>query len=451
MRRLLVLILALLLPIAAVAETYEVSLEISANELLFEEYFKQWLGEHDGTLPEKTDLVLEIVRRVMDGASLHMVMQENAAQLEINLAGGTLLDLAFYTLGADKICLTSSMLGKTALADMRTENDSSSRLEEIDWTRVGMDLENAVVAWLENMEPTTEYGSFVGDAFDGGSQCVTWSLTDQDIAGLVSTALTEDVRSAAIIVMDEMGLDGADMLGRFERLNATVADEDVYLYILRAVSGAAGEPLGLSLTIIEEDRQVATLSLGLGEETLKLVAGFGMQNKNYWWESTVQSISQLKTLTYSGQTREWMSDKENSFSYVQAMEAPLVDNEWYFTMTDAGSRHHWNGAVYEEQPDGTRSYTFSTNGTVLADGSILSAQFALGSEQASALSLKLDFKPADEIPDLADDVVIYDATDPADADKAEQMMDQLASVLSARLMKLLPMDLIFRLNTPSIP
>ena len=165
----------------------------------------------------------------------------------------------------------------------------------------------------------------------------------------------------------------------------------------------------------------------------------------------MSSASHLNTLAYSGKSREWVADKENSFAYVRAMKEPEMDHDWYFSVTKAGASCQWDGAVYEMKTETVRKYLFSTNGTVRSDNGILSAQVSLGGGMERALSLELNFGPAEAIPALAEDLVFYDATDPSSAEKSEALMEQLVSIITARLMKLLPMDLLFQLNTPSLP
>lgn len=283
MRRLLAFMLALLLPVCAMAETHGLSVAFEADEALLNSYVRQWLALGADTLPGNLDLYVQLVQRVLNGASMRTASQEDAVYVEVNLSGGKLLDMTVHALDGTS-CMTSSMLGNNALVEKVDATEQNDAIGELNWAVLGSSIEQAFETWFAAMEPTTSRGAFAGDAYEGGTQCITWSFTDVDIAALASAIMTEDVRKAAAAVMSAYGLDSEDLLARFDELNAKVADEDVYLYILRVVKNDADEIIGASLTVVEEVTQVATISLGFEGEGVRLVAGFGLNQQNYWWE-----------------------------------------------------------------------------------------------------------------------------------------------------------------------
>ena len=64
-------------------------------------------------------------------------------------------------------------------------------------------------------------------------------------------------------------------------------------------------------------------------------------------------------------------------------------------------------------------------------------------EQRALLAVEVDLEPAEAITPIPDGLTVCADTD---TEKYDTLMNQFSAVLAARMIKLLPMDLIIRLN-----
>lgn len=446
MKRLLALLLALLLPGCAAAESYELSVSIEVNEESFASFAMPTVqGDPALSNVDARTLIAEVVE-CLNGMSTQLIFKEDAWQAKVNLGTGELLDAAVYTQD-ERAFLTSSMMPGYALYDAL---ESEASVPAVDSDAVCAGMESALSAWLGNLEPTVSYGTFDGDAYEGGAKCTTYSITDMDVAALVSALATEELRVLAAEFLTALGLDDAALLTQFDALNARVADEDAGLYILRIVTDEADAFVGASLTVVHGQAQVATLSLGAAENRIRLVVGLGLRAQNYWWELDC-SFNNLQSSTYiSGNAREWVADKAESFSYVRQTNAPLADYALRLNLSKAGSRYLWVGNIsvsgieYNEE-------LCAVSGSCNVGTKELDCTISLGAEQSAPLALKVRFGPADAIPPMDETLQLCSLSAPEDVEKCQELLEKFAARIMARLIKLLPMDIIMTLNEYELP
>lgn len=452
MKRLLALLLALLLPGCAVAETIGVSVSVEVDEAVFAAYAKQALQ----TLPEAAsydlDALSAAVAKCLNGLGIESAAQDDATVVKLRLGNGELLNIAFHTT-KDAIYVTSPMLSGYALWDaLRIDHEAEAKLDETDWESVSVGVAQAVSAWLADIEPTVTQGTFDGDAYSDGTQCITWMLSDMDMAALISALATEEVRAAfANLMKVVVGLDGSELLAQFDALNARVANEDAYLYILRIVTNDANEFVGASLTILDDVAQIATCSIGVGGSAVKLVVGLGLSEKNYWWELNGR-CSQQENITYlSGTSREWLAAKEESYSYVSATNAPLASYVLRGSLTQSGERLLWDGSI-SLGTEAASEYICSVSGSCMPESRKIETSISLGGNGASApLRLKLNIGPVEAIPPMDGTLKLCSLTSVADAALYDELTQKFTASLMARLIKLLPMDLIMTINQFTLP
>lgn len=452
MKRLLALLLALLLPGCAVAETMGVSVSVEVDEAVFAAYVKQALQ----TLPEVAaydlDALSAAVAKCLNGLSIESSAQDDATAVKLRLGNGELLNMTFHTT-KDAIYVTSPMLSGYALWDaLRIDHEAEAELAETDWKSVGISAAKALSIWLEDIEPTVMQGMFDGDAYSGGTQCITWMLSDMDMAALISALATEEVRAAFVNLMKVVtGLDGSKLLAQFDALNARVADEDTYLYIVRTVTNDANEFVGASLTIMDEVAQIATCSLGVTGTAVKLVVGLGLSEKNYWLELNGK-YSRQENITYlSGTSREWLAAKEESYSYVSATNAPLASYVLRGSLTHSGERLLWDGSI-SLGTEAASEYICSVSGSCMPESRKIETSISLGGYGASApLRLMLDVGSVEEISPMDSTLKLCSVTSVADAALYDELTQKFAASLIARFIKLLPMDLIMTINQFTLP
>jgi hypothetical protein len=256
-------------------------------------------------------------------------------------------------------------------------------------------------------------GTFIGDAYTGGTQCATWNLNMQDIAALIKAVLSDNLRGTLSPWLQAFRYEDKDAFQLInDAFNSTAEDE--YSFILRAVSNDNAELIGLSLTVLRANEQVATISLA-GGETGIIVVGLGLSDQNYWWEITINRASLGATTSYSGGSREWTAPKTQSFSFVQANVKPQAQYAWSIMQM-----HHLDQAKWR--------FMLST---------------VTENEQKALLSFEFAYEPTEELGPMPEGLSICSSTD---SELYDALMEQLTTTLAARMIKLLPMDLIFRLN-----
>lgn len=454
MKKLLALLLALLLPGCAAAETYALSISVEVDDAIFPWYAKQSLRGYSELSAEDLDTLATVAAKVLDGTGLDIAVQADAMSLRMNLAGKELLSVKLHTTD-DAVFLTSPMLSGYALKDDQDAPGSATQTftELFDGEKqldVCASMQKAFDSWMADITPATSSGVFNGDAYEGGTQCTTWILSDMDVAALTSALATVELRVLLNQLLTSLSLDAEDLFAQFDAANEQVADEDRFLYILRWVTDEAGEFVGASLTVLEEQSQVATVSIGLTQKNIKVVIGLGLKEQNYWWEFTGKK-SQLDNITYlSGDSREWIADKAESFSYVSATNAPVANYMLRGTLTKSGSRYLWDGNICVGN-EAYFDYVCSSNGTYYPQTGAVECSICLGDAPYEPLRLNIRYGLADTIDMLDSSLEICSISDPADASLYQELMDKFAASVMARMIKLLPMDLIMTLNQFSFP
>lgn len=454
MKKFLALMLAFMLPLCALAETYGVSISVETDEILFQNYLANTLM----AVPEvasdpNMSLYVRLIQRILDGFALNIAIQEDAVSMDVQLSGGELLDLTVHSDGEAAI-MTSSMLEGYALVDglddEGTEQALAAELEAIDWTSVENALKEAIDKWLSGLEPVITYGSFVGDAYEGGTKCQTWALSDKHISGLVSEIMSGDLRNAVGLMMKASELDVDKTLASFDELNARVASDDVYRYLLRMVTDDEEKLVGISLTILRKDIQVATVSFGVQKKGFKAVLGLGFDDQNYWCELTGNSRSRGNVTFLDGKCMEWVASKDETFAYAKTANSPVSNMAWYCNLTKSGQRYLWDASLYEgDKAD--YLYYCSSMGTIIPSKGTIDCSFSIGDSPYIPLTLKIKCGPVEAIAVVDENLQYCSTKNPADAEMYQELSERMSALLLARLMKLLPMDLLLQLNNITLP
>ncbi len=449
MKKLLALLLAFLLPCCAFAESRAVTVRISTDDTVFAAYAKEILQRLPGFTAEMREKYVQVLRALLKDTRFTAIAQADAESVDISIGGKPLLDFVVHSQG-NAFYLTTSMLPGYALLEKNSDSQLSqngpSQLNEAALSAIAASVENAVSAWMKNLEPTVSYGSFQGDAYSGGAKCTTWLLRDKDIAALVSAMATEEVRAAVTQVLRESGVDAVQLLQQFDDMNDRVAKANAYMYILRVVHDEEDRFIGLSLTILEGVEQLATVSFGKQQKELRLVIGLGLKTQNYWREYILQGGQENDLLDFKGFTREWVANKAETFSSVSGTNMPVQTFSWSLNLSHSDSRYLWEASLYEGVTSDADRKLISCTGSFMPADKALEADLSLVKSASTPLKMQLAVKSAKEIPPLDSSTVICSASNPADAERYAELNRQLSYELTRRLVTLLPLDLLLILS-----
>ncbi len=445
MKKLLAILLALLLPICGLAETHTFSVSIDADDIVFPQQMKRLLQNFLSMDDESLLLCSQIVQKVMDGFAVSMTTQEDALALDIQFAGQPLIDVTTYTKEAANYCVSSLMPGHAFVEGLPQSAETMREAASIDWSAVAASAAAAASQWRSNIEPITNTGLYEDDAYVVKGTCTTWIFGDQDIAALLTSLATKEVRDALTLVLEAMGEDAQNLLIQFDAKNASVADEDLYLYLLYITENEAGKIAGISLDIYGETATelLASISLGL-EDKLELVLGLGLNGDNYWWQVRAEVQRHGDITAVNGVTREWLGDKGMAFKTVTETYKPIYDAKWRCDVSASENQLSWKGELASN--DETKRTLLATEGNWSAETDTFEGRVCFGPLDSAALTVKISYGPDQALPQLSDNLIACLATDPADEKLYQELMDQIVNRFAARLLKLLPLDLVMTLD-----
>ncbi len=449
MKKLLALLLAAILPVMAVAEPIGVTVSVKTDEAQFTQRLQTVLQSDWLAVPaEEANVYARLVHHLLNGLDVQFTIQEDAASINAAVAGTTLLDAAVYMTDTAS-SITSSLFGDYVLVeevvDDEAEDAFADAVAACDWTSISDGMNAALEQWLEGLDSVTTQGAFEGDAFEGGTWCTTWLVQDMEIAELVSAIVTEEAREAAALILNALNLDAVTLLAQFDAKNNQVAKDNTYMYLVREV-GNEDSTVGYSMTIFQDNVQIATISLGSMENGICLVVGLGMDEQNYWWEFTA-TVSELWNVThYSGQSREWVADKTETFSYVSAVNVPVSEYSWQCSVTEMAASTLWNGALYQGSTAEADARICAVSGFAMPSSGSRTCSVEFGPADAAWLTLDVNLSPVDEMAPLDAALQPCSLTDAADVELLDQLAERFATLLLVRVMKVIPEELLTELN-----
>lgn len=451
MKRMLALLLAvLLLPAGALAEAFRLDMTISMDVDNAAAFFKA-SGLFAGASNEEK--ICRTFAELVDGAALHVVSQDDAFTLDVAFDDTSLLDLAVVT-GETELIISSSLMNGSVMS-MPMEQDSLQEdafvklMEETDWVMLLGGMVMNVANRLDGLEVETVRGSFSGDAYTGGVYCTTYSIDDEDLAGLIGAMMTEDFRALVLAACNYWDLDGAGFLAQIDEKNAAVAQANAHRYMVRLVYDAEHMPVGVSAVVLRGDEQLGTFSLGIAlqedEIVLKTVIGFGLQDSNYWHSHEICMTSQetaegYSSVTLSGELREFTAPKSDDFAFAAATVASYrMSNDWKLTVNIEGGNYSWQYDFTERM--GNSAPLMKTEGQGLyLPGTRLVNNVTYSMDGKAYMTEKLICAPCApvEIDTTGMNVIGADA----DEDTLTQLGMTIGFGLVERLMKVIPMELL---------
>ena len=452
MKKMLAFLLVLMVPFCAIAETYGMSFSIDTDDQLFCYFLKKELAKLSQVeSTAQMDTTIGLIQRLLDGFAVEVAIQDDAAEVCIQLGGGNLLDVVLHA-EDDALVLTSSLIDGCALVEdmsiaMEDEAVNVDTLAKLDWQTLLETTESTVKQWLEELQPVMTEGAFVGDAFDGGTHCKTWAVTDRDIANLVMKICSNDLREPISLVLTAMGFKADEIYAELDAVNARVSEENAYRYLLRAVSNEVGKLVGLSLTIYTESTQLATISLGLQETQIDFVLGLGLQKQNYWCECTVSRGGKDNLTMLSGKCIEWVAEKKHGFAYVQKNASPVSHKTWFCNITQTDNRFLWEARICDADA-ANDAYDYTLSGTMDPNTGLIECIGSIGDASSSLITMKFRCSPVEEIPTL-DESLERCSVD--QQPRYQEITETMRAAFMARLLKLIPLDILLQLSIPELP
>lgn len=437
MKRFIALFLALLLPVFALAETFEVTLEVQAKEAVFSSLLKSAAQSGAGYDAAALETYASLLQSLLKDSSITFVSQENASSVSITLNGTSFLDATTYLSGTETMT-TSSLIPGYVLVEADADNSVIDAEKE---QQIAEELEKAFADWKEDIASETTYGVFTGDAYSGGTQCTTWTLSDGDISALMTALMTPELRA-----MIEQQLEADDALAAFDAANERVAEENKYSYILRCVKNDQEELVGFSVSVFEAEKQLATLSLGRTEQGMRAVLGLGLKEQNYWAECLLTKSQRDQTEFIKGEVREWIADKSESFAYAAQTNAPAVSYLMNCITTTSGQRKLWDGHVYLGSKTDAAKELLAFSGSVNQQNKAIEASFSLMENKQTILNFSMSKKPVASIlpPDAS--LIRCSADDPDQAELYTKVSQEFAFAITMRLMQIIPFDVFLTLD-----
>ncbi len=449
-KRILALLLALLLPAAALAENFclEYSVELDAENAsaLF-----RTMGLFSGADNEET--LCKAMVELLDGFSFRLLTQDDATRVEVNFDETTLLDFTVIT-GAENLVFTSDLMDGAGLsipmAAMDLENDALVQMMgDTDWEKLLSGMATAALGKLEAVEMTRTRGSFAGSAYTGGVWCTTIVVDDQWIADMIDALLTDEMRALVIDVADYFGFDGKNLFSAIDEANAAASQANAHRYIIRLISDEQENPVGISVTVMRGDEQLAALSLGIEKNQLTLVIGIGMDDANYWhyqkfsWEELATGDN-TAAARLGGQILEFTAPKTDDFAFALETYSDLrMQRDWQVILNRLGDHATWQWKynVTERMPGSAAVHAQDGQGQYSPAGHSFSNTCTYSWDGAVYMTETFSLTPCDAIPTDVSGLTLCDLTGD-DEELMQEIAFNFAGALASRLLAIFPMELL---------
>ena len=408
----------------SVADEAEVQHQAEALALQIAEMFA------DVNVQSLTDFLLRLAKET----SMTILVQEEASALDIVLAGYPMLDVCAYRT-ADAMMVTSSLMPGYAAAVEYYDAAKALDLQGI--LPAVASLQPVLSAWLTGVESVRTEGVFSGDAFAEGTYCTTYTLQERDIAALLSSLLTPEVQQCLQPVLAAAEMEASAFFSMLTAENDAHAAENQYTYIVRLVDNENGELTGTSLTVLEDNVQLATASLGLTSDALDLVIGLGLSQENYWFDLRLDVAALPALYCDTVRLREFRAPKDETYAYATASRAPETWLTWSFTAYEASGKEHIDTLIVNEL----------TSEQLRLHGSFSEEPFMLMLETVDLpLDLRVTLEESDEkVSGMQEGLMVFDVEE-SNAEAYIDAMEELTKRFAAKLMKIIPLDLLLMLQ-----
>lgn len=291
MKKCLICLLAamlLLFPGISLAQeqhAYQLTMGWEADADGLSELFTAWDEVDQATVPT----LAQGLQELLNGISVTAGLQDDAGWLSCSLSGDELISLSLHET-SDAVYFLFNLLPGYVMTqtfdqlDVAAAEAYAQSISEIDWESLEVSLLGEFDSWLDSITVTSAAGSFIGDAYEGGTMRNTFRLDDRDLS-LLLDGLALRVEQA--LPAEAPGWD--DLIAEVRETTHEAALSNTYSYIIHQVLRDNGSVAGYSFVVLEEETQVATLSVSEGEP-FRLVLGLGYGGCNHYLELTASAL-----------------------------------------------------------------------------------------------------------------------------------------------------------------
>lgn len=448
MKRILALLMAaLLLPACALAEAFRLDVTVDMEPETAAGVIRQ-SGVFAGA--ENEDALAAAFVDFLDGFGMHMTTQEDAARLELTFDDVSLIDLSLLMSGEDFI-LTSDLLDGSGFAiPMEIFSQENARvlpvLQNTDWAELAVEMFTAALEVLDSAEVVHARGSFVGDAYTGGVYCDTICLDDKIIAEALDAMMTRKARNVVTYLGVCLGVDGDAWLTKLSAIHAEAAEKNAHRYLLRIVRDANQTVVGASLTILQGESQLATLSVGFGESSLRIVAGLPMDAVNYWHAHEISwavenGADGATRINLSGELTEFTADKREDYAAAFSHVADTrLRVQWSAEAGAQGGALTWKIALSTRMGDSLALDKTENQGLYIPGARF--ANTATYTRNGKVwMTEKAVWAPCDALDVSTEGMTLCSLIQPDEAMMTEMALT-MGGELAMRLLKVIPMQLL---------
>ncbi len=441
MKKLLACLIALLLPVSALAEgmAYRWTLDMPEDALVklvqtVEEAFPE-LKEDLSAMP---DNVLRGVAKLVDGVEMDIHAQEGLTQVGLRLKDEDIVEASMFSSSAGAHYVFDALPGLALTLPMNQEqlalSEQLALLPTDDWAGLGAAIQAARDEWLLTLPVAIERGSFAGEAYTGGVYRMTYQVDDRDLFVLMEELLHySDLMSHVPSLEKALALSGLEMQMLLEQARQAAyeaAASNAYTYLVHTVSDGM-YLTGVSAIAYQRGKQVATLSLGWPEDGFKAVLGYGYQGRNVYFSLDTQGSAWNLLMV--------KDDALEGYAAACADERNVLLKLAGSGMTNAGQqmiRAALTGAMLRD---------LELEAEIFMDSSLSDAELSvmLRVNGEDILRQMLRSERADDlpVPELSELRQVQLNEDGSLAGDAEQELESFLATLGIRIFKALPVEL----------
>lgn len=436
MKRLLALMLAMLLPGAALCETLQTEIMLTVREQELSEIIAPVLSEMYDVTQEQAETLAQAFAGLMNNSGLRVTVQEDAQAFELLLGGKTLVDVQALVDSMGNTVFTSGLFKGYGLTRPAGEEQATVADAGIDWASVLTGVRQEAEKRISALPYVTTEGAFAGDAYTGGTSCRTYQLDDSDVAAFLQGLMTDDARDALALLFDIMGMDGKAALAALDDTHARVAAENAYAYLLRVVEDAEGSLVGLSLTVQQGTAQLATVSVGMASGEMKIVVGIGGAERNGWCAHSIRNVAG----GLAGESVAFWADKEQAYPYAAAVTTEYVSEiSWSLYTQPLPDGISWDFSADAQDGRAFRcvAWHHDSDGTF---GGYL--QYLVNDTEIALVNVEVEAVEPLQIATDQLTLCSLNTADEAQLALQEQIFGLAEQILSMRLLLILPMNVL---------
>ena len=444
MKKLLALLLALILPCCALADSFSVdwSMEVTPEGLsaLLDKVADNLFGE----IPPVSDSLMEALAGLLSSFTISSTTDISGTRQRFVLLCQEQTILSVDASFTDDSTLYACDLLPDALLSLpgditmlHERQQVREALEKLDQQAVSGTLSDCISAWAAMLEQTQESGSFAGETYAGGTRCATYRFDDRDLTLLAELLSRSKWPEEAVTALENYILvshEDPDALrsALFDRLYYA-AYVNQYHYVLRLVSDDA-QMIGLSLLAYDQDTLVSTLSVGFSDDRIRAVLGYGIHDQNAYLSMDFSASDQGRPILTA---RFWRDPFRSGYYTASSDPANLllsVDAEFVgddairaLTITLSGSTL-WNSCIVMKLT--------GTNDSFAVDVAL---------DDLPLMSSRMTYAATDDLPAMdADSSQVFSLDDMSDDEWTQlfDLFDGLRTQLIVRLFKATPPELL---------